>query len=125
MQSIATPLPQRPEPPAELPKDARALWISIVADYEPRHFRGANLVLLENLCRAHSLVRQCDRLIKRRGLLIGGKKNPAVEMRATGWAEMRACATKLRLSISALQRADSAKVRPDERQSLRKPWERA
>jgi len=123
MKSVPTSIPLRPDPPADLPKDAKAIWLAIVADYEPRHFRGANLVLLENFCRARAFVCQCDRLIKRRGLLIKDKPNPAVTMRSAGWAEMRACATKLRLSISALQRADSAKVRPDERQSLRKPWE--
>ena|SRR5687768_2883541 len=116
-------LPARPEPPAGLPKDAAAIWCSIVSEYPPKHFRGANLVLLENFCRARAFVAQCDRHIRRRGLVIKGRANPAVAMRTAGWAEMRACATKLRLAISSTLRAESVAARPNEANALRKPWE--
>ena len=118
-----TPIPQRPEPPAGLPKDAAAQWRAIVALYPPDHFRGANLLLLEQLCRARSFVAQCDRGIRQRGLLVRGRINPLIAARATGWAEVRACATKLRLAISSTVRADSARARPDPSSGITKPWE--
>jgi hypothetical protein len=80
------------------------------------------LALLETFCRTWALVGQCDQLIAEEGLLKGDKVHPAVAVRALGWAEMRHCATKLRLSISGTLRADSAAVRPDPTNALRKPW---
>ena len=119
-----TSLPKRPEPPASLPAAGRNLWREIVRQYPAGHFRqGASLLVLEQLCRAHAFARSCDRVVARRGLVIGTRANPAVAMRATAWTEIRACVTKLRLSISGLQRADSAAVRPDHRHGMPKPWE--
>jgi len=122
----ATPatLPKRPEAPPGMPATARKAWAAIVADYPPRHFTAANLLLLEQLCRARALIDQCDRRILKAGLLIRGKVNPLVQVRAQAWAEVRACATKLRLAISGTVRAESAKARPDENAHLAKPWER-
>lgn len=116
-------MPQRPKPPAGMPLVGRKTWRAIVGDYPVKHFTAANLVLLEQLCRARVLVAQCDRRIAKKGLLIGGKINPLQQVRAQAWAEVRACATKLRLAISGFTRADSAKARPDENAHLRKPWE--
>jgi P27 family predicted phage terminase small subunit len=98
-----------------------------VQEYPPRHFRGANLRILEVFCRASAFASECDRHIERHGLTIQSgestKANPAVAMRAQAWTEIRNSAAKLRLTISSLQRADSAKARPSERHSLTKPWE--
>lgn len=121
--SAPSKLPLRPEPPKGLPKDASRIWRAIVADYPPKHFSGANLVLLENFVRARAFAAECDKAIAKHGLLIDGKANPVVAMRAAAWGEQRACATKLRLAISSLQRADSAKARPNGANQLRKPWE--
>lgn len=118
-------LPKRPAPPAGLPADARKVWNAIVRDYPPKHFRGANLILLETFCRARAFVNECDRHIAKNGLLIEDKRNPVVAMRASGWAEMRACATKLRLALSSTMRAEKAAARPDENAHLRKPWEKS
>jgi P27 family predicted phage terminase small subunit len=118
-----TALPRRPEPPDALPAAGRKLWREIVSEYPARHFRGANLMLLEQLCRAHAFAKSCDRVIARRGLVIGTRANPAVAMRATAWTEIRACVTKLRLSISGVMRADNAAARPDPKHGIRKPWE--
>jgi len=122
----ATPatLPKRPEPPAGLPATGCKAWAAILADYPPRHFSAANLLLLEQLCRARALIDQCDRRISKAGLLIRGKVNPLVQVRAQAWGEVRACATKLRLSISGTMRAEKAAARPDENAHLAKPWER-
>jgi phage terminase small subunit len=125
LASTPTALPQRPEAPQGIPDDAGAVWRLIVSEYPPKHFRGANLVLLETFCRARAFVNECDRVIADTGLLLeGGKRNPVIGMRTAGWAEMRACATNLRLAISSTVRAESAKARPDEAHALRKPWER-
>ena len=113
----------RPAPPAGFPKEAAALWQSVVADYPVKHFRGANLALLETFCRARAFVSECDAAIKEHGLLIEGKANPAVGMRAQAWAEMRHCATKLRLAISSTLRAESKAARASESERLAKPWE--
>lgn len=120
---IPAKLPQRAAPPAGLPADAGAVWQSIVGEYPVGHFRGANLILLETFCRARAFVAECDKSIKRDGLLIDGKKNPVVGMRLGGWSEMRFCAEKLRLSISSTMRAEKASARPDANAQLRKPWE--
>lgn len=125
LTSTPATLPKRPAPPAGLPADARKVWRAIVSEYPPRHFRGANLIILETFCRARAFVNECDKHISKNGLLIEGRRNPVVGMRATGWAEMRACATKLRLALSSTVRAESAKARPDENAHLRKPWERS
>jgi len=124
LTSTTTPLPRRPEPPAGMPATARKAWTAILADYPARHFTAANLILLEQLCRARALVDQCDRRISKKGLLLHGKVNPLVQVRAQAWAEVRACATKLRLAISGTVRAESAKARPDENAHLAKPWEK-
>lgn len=116
-------LPLRPEPPDDLPAVGKRLWRAIVKDYDPRHFKGANLALLAQLCRAHGFAAQCERHIRKHGVVIRGRANPSVAMRAQAWMEVRACTTKLRLSISGLQRADAASVRPNEKHGLRKPWE--
>ena len=50
------------------------------------NFRGANLVLLENFCRARAFAAQCDEEIRKHGLLINGKANPVVQMRTAAWA---------------------------------------
>jgi hypothetical protein len=123
LRATPTTLPQRPKPPRGLPALARRLWVEIVADYKPGHFTAANLVLLEQLCRARALVAQCDRQIARGGLLVEGKANPLLQIRVQAWAEVRACATKLRLAISSTVRAESAAARPDENAGKRKPWE--
>lgn len=115
--------PRRPRSPATLSPRSRALWESIVRDYPPKHFTGANLQLLENLCQAAGLVDDCNEQIAAHGLLIDGRANPAVAMRQQGWAEMRHCCTKLRLAISSLHDPDSAQARPDPRHALQKPWE--
>lgn len=107
-----------------MPAAGRRTWIAIVGDYRPGHFSAANLVLLEQLCRARALVEECDRQIAKRGLLVKGKVNPLLQVRAHGWAEVRACATKLRLAISSIVRAEAAAARPDENAGKRKPWER-
>jgi phage terminase small subunit len=123
LTGIPTSSPRRPEPPADIPAHAAAIWRAIVSEFPPQHFSGANLVLLETFCRARAFVIACDQHIAQNGLLIDGKRNPVVGMRATGWAEMRACATKLRLAISSTVRAESAKARPNDKHALTKPWE--
>jgi len=109
--------------PQSLPKSARAVWDSVVADYPRGHFSGANLALLEQMCRAWALAADCDKEIGGRGLLIDGKVNPLLQVRVQAWAEVRACATKLRLAISSAIRRDAKAARPDPNAKLRKPWE--
>jgi phage terminase small subunit len=120
---VPSALPQRPRPPASLPANAKRVWRAIVGDYRPGHFTAANLVLLEQFCMARALVAECDRRIGRR-LLLKGRANPLLQVRGQAWAEVRACATKLRLAISSTVRAEAAAARPDENAGERKPWER-
>lgn len=124
LKSAPSSLPQRPRPPAGLPVSGRKTWQGIVGDYPPRHFSAANLILLEQLCRARVLIEQCDRQIAQEGLLLRGRANPLLQVRAQAWAEVRACATKLRLAISSTVRAEKAAARPDANAHLAKPWER-
>lgn len=125
LTAVPAALPQRPKPPAGLPAAARKVWQAVVKDYKPGHFQtAANLMLLEQFCRARALAVQCDRRIAKQGLLVRGKVNPFIAVRAHAWAEVRACATKLRLPISSTVRAEHATARPDETAGRRKPWER-
>lgn len=125
VESTLTTLPKRPMPPVGMPPAGRAAWTAILADYPVKHFTAANLLLLEQLCQARALVHLCDRRIAKRGLVIGGKVNPLQQVRAQAWAEVRACATKLRLSVSGTMRAEKAAARPDENAGMRKPWEQS
>jgi phage terminase small subunit len=115
-----TAIRQRPAPPKGYPFPG--FWRSIVIDFAPDHFRGANLALLENLCAAYAMARQCDALIEANGLLVDGKANAAIAIRKDAWLEMRLCSTKLRLTISSTMRSDAAAARPDPKHSLKKPW---
>jgi len=99
------------------------LWASILAVYSPTHFTVANLRLLETFCIASDVAEQCDAIVAHDGLIVNGRAHVAIAIRAGAWHEMRACATKLRLSISTLQRADSAQARPDAAHALKKPWQ--
>lgn len=117
------PSARRPDPPATLPAEGKALWRRIVRDYPPTHFRGANLELLANFVRAWLHAAECDTVIAAHGLLLGARANPAVAMRAAAWVEMRAIATKLRLALSSTTRAETKAARPDPNAALKKPWE--
>lgn len=125
LTSTTATLPKRPEAPAGMPATGCKAWAAILADYPVKHFTAANLILLEQLCRARALIDQCDRRISKKGLLIRGKVHPLVQVRAQAWGEVRACATKLRLAISGTMRAEKAGARPDENAHLAKPWERS
>ena len=116
-------MPQRPAPPRGLPAEARSVWKAVVADYAPKHFTAANLILLEQFCRARALVAQCDRQIGKEGLMLNGRPHPLIAVRVQAWSEVRHCATKLRLAISSTMRADKAAARPDPNAHVRKPWE--
>jgi hypothetical protein len=110
-------------PPSDLPAEGRRLWLSVTEQYPADHFQGANGALLENLCRAHALIRECDNLIAEQGAFCEGSPNPALAVRAAERRSFMALSTKLRLSISAIMRADDAGARPDAKHALRKPWE--
>jgi P27 family predicted phage terminase small subunit len=122
IELTATPIPRRPDPPKGISPASRALWRAIVRDYPVGHFTAANRVLLEQFCRAQDLADDCDKVIATEGLFVEGKTHPAIAVRALAWAETRQCATKLRLSISATVRAESAAARPDPTAAMRKPW---
>ena len=116
-------LPQRAAPPRDLPPVAAKLWRSVVLDYPPGHFSAANLALLETLCRAWDLADGCNKAIAAEGLFPSGKAHPAIAVRGDAWAQIRGCATKLRLAMSSVERANAA-VRPDAKHALPKPWEK-
>ena len=116
-------LPQRPKPPRGLPGHAAALWGSIVGDFPATHFRGANLALLETLCRCWARVQECDAAIAADGLFPDGRAHAAIKVQAQAWAEMRSCGTKLRLNINSTMRSEAAAARPNPKHALRKPWE--
>lgn len=118
-----TPTQAHPKPPASLGRVAARAWRSIVREFAPTHFSAANLLLLEQLCRLHEHVVDCDVGIRRHGLLVDGKSNPLVTMRNTALANFRAIATKLRLPLQSTEAHDSKAVRPDERHGLPKPWD--
>ena len=58
---------KRPPPPDDLPAGAAALWVSICAGVDANYFAGADLTLLEALCRADSQKRACDAIVERDG----------------------------------------------------------
>jgi len=113
---LATPRPlftaKRPPPPAGLPPDAAALWVSICAGVDANYFTTGDMVLLEALCRADSQKRQCDALVARDGVMLeDGTPNPALKMSVTLAASMASLSGKLRLCKSATTRAESASLK--------------
>lgn len=114
---------RHPVPPDGLGKSGKKVWKRIVSGYAAGHFSEANLYLLEQLCRAWEFAERCGEEIEESGLLIDGKVNPLIAARAQAWAEVRHCATKLRLAISSTTPPDAKGARPDPNARLAKPWE--
>jgi len=113
-----------PRPPADLSPLGVETWDAIVGGYPADHFAGANLLILEQLCRARCMAADCDRIIASTGLLTeSGAANPAVAMRTAAWSSIRGCATKLRLSINATRESNSADARPDPTAAMAMPWD--
>ena len=112
-----------PKPPSTLNRPAATAWRNIVREYPPAHFSAANLMLLEQLCQTLAHIRECDAAIKKHGLLLGDKANPAVAMRNLALSHFRSTATKLRLPISSTMRAEAAGAKSDPKHAEPKPWE--
>ena len=103
----------RIEPPAELEEKAAAIFKEVVASFEPRHFRKADIPLLANFCRATYLTAHFSAKI---GLEDGAFKNwvEASKMQA-------ALATKLRLTPSSRTDSRAANRTTDTPDAL-PPW---
>ena len=112
----------RPPPPADLPPEAAALWVSICASLEPDYFAGADLTLLEALVRADYEKRRCDALVQREGPIVDGKAHAAAKLSNQYAASMAALAGKLRLCQSSRTRPESAGLRKAVAGGPR-PWE--
>lgn len=103
---------KRPHAPAEMPADARKLWTEIVASVSHDYFNGADLVLLQSLCTAHSQKAVCDRLVNDSGpVMADGSANPALKLSMSLASTMAALSGKLRLCKSATTRAESARLK--------------
>ncbi|MDF1484889.1 hypothetical protein PY257_06760 [Ramlibacter sp. H39-3-26] len=124
--ALATPTifdTKRPPPPAGLPQDAAALWVSICAGLDANYFSTGDLVLLEALVMADHHKRLCDALVLRDGpILADGSVNNAAKLSNQYAATMAALSGKLRLCKSATTRPESAGLKKALHSGL-KPWE--
>ena len=124
--ALATPTifdTKRPPPPAGLPKDAAALWVSICTGLDANYFSTGDMVLLEALCMADHQKRLCDALVLRDGPITGdGAINPAAKLSAQLAGTLAALSGKLRLCKSATTRPESAGLKKALHSGL-KPWE--
>lgn len=109
--------------PDDLSDEAKAFWERIVASLPADYFRPSDVPLLHAYVTASELKAEADKAVKRNGIIIGGKANPAVKIALLQGAQLASLAVKLRLCPSTRMRAVSAKLR--EAHSNRRPWEDA
>ena len=112
----------RPPPPADLPNEAAALWVSICASLEPDYFTTGDLVLLGALVRADYEKRRCDALVQREGPIVDGRAHAAAKLSNQYAASLAALSGKLRLCQSSRTRPESAGLRKAVAGGPR-PWE--
>ena len=124
--ALATPTifdTKRPPPPAGLPQDAAALWVSICSGLDANYFSTGDMVLLEALVMAAHQKKLCDALVLRDGpILADGSVNNAVKVSAQLAGTLAALSGKLRLCKSATTRPESAGLKKALHSGL-KPWE--
>lgn len=107
--------------PDDLSDEAKAFWESIVNSLAPDYFRPSDVPLLHAYVTAAELKAQADKAVKRDGIIIKGKANPAVKIALLQGAQLASLAVKLRLCPSTRMRAVSAKLR--EVHSAARPWD--
>lgn len=111
----------RVQPPATLDKQERSLWQQITASLPPGHFAPSDVPLLLAYVTAASLKAEADELVRREGMIVGGKAHPACKIAKLQAGLLASLAVKLKLCPSTRIRADSAKLRKTF--TGRRPWD--
>ena len=71
-------VPRLPEPPADLPEQAQAMFRTITAELMPRGLREADLESVAMMCHSAYLHHEARANIARYGILIKGPRGPVV-----------------------------------------------
>lgn len=111
-------------PHADLTTKGKKFWTAIVNSLPPDYFRPADVPLLYAYCAATEIKEQADMAVRRNGILINGKANPAIKVGNQQGQLLASLAVKLRLCPSTRLRASSAKLRRAHSGGGR-PWETA
>ena len=101
---------QRLRPPPDLTPAEKALFVDIVADYRPEHFKPTDAALLVVYVRAVLAEREAAERLETEGKVVDGKPSPWLSVLAQASKTMLTFARSLRLG--PLARAPSRASRP-------------
>ena len=108
-----------PKVPAWLGKDAKAEWRRVAPILVARRvLTAADLGTLESYCTATGIVREAQRVLNAKGLVIdtpaGPKRHPAIGIQNAAMATARQCAAELGLTPYARSRSPVREAPDDE-----------
>ena len=112
--------PPRLEPPASLPEAERAIFVSVVAACDPKHFRPSDLPLLVRYVEAAALADQAAEKLRIEGAVVGGRPSPWIVVQEK--AVRTLVALSLRLRLAPQSRVDP-KTTGRQHPQIVPPWE--
>ena len=88
---------KRLRPPQRLQGRAKAIFIDTVSGCDPRHFRSADLPLLERYAEACAMCEQAAEKLAAEGMVVDDKVNPWFSVHASATKTVNGLALRLRL----------------------------
>jgi phage terminase small subunit len=88
---------RRLRPPSRLQGRAKDIFIEVVTGCDPRHFRPADLPLLERYAEACALAEKAAEMLAAEGAVVDDKVNPWFSVHASATKTVNGLALRLRL----------------------------